>query len=76
MVLATLGENGSVLFSGQKEYRQAATSVQTSDTTGAGDAYIAAFVIKYLRSRDIPAAMEQAARAAAQTITAPRHLGV
>lgn len=74
IVLATLGKNGSVLFNGSQEFHQPATSAKTTDTTGAGDAYIAAFVIKYLRSRDIPASMEQAARAAAQTITAPRNL--
>ena len=76
MILATLGKNGSILFSGQKEYRQAATSIKTADATGAGDAYITAFVIKYLQIKNIPAAMSQAAQAATTAITSPRNLSV
>ena len=76
IVLVTLGKNGSILFSGQKEYHQPAISAKTSDTTGAGDVYISSFVLNYLKTKNIPQSMRLAAQAAAAAITSPRNLTV
>jgi fructokinase len=44
----TLGENGSLLVSGKEVVDHPGFSVRTIDTTGAGDAFAAGMVIKYL----------------------------
>ena len=74
MILATLGKDGSILFSGNQEFCQPAMAAKTQDTTGAGDVYISSFVVNYLTSKNIPLAMEMAAAAATQAITSPRYL--
>ena len=68
MVLATLGKNGSILFKGDQEFHQPAMVAKTQDTTGAGDAFISAFVLT--RS------LKLATRAATKAITSPRYLSV
>jgi len=66
MVLTTLGKDGSILFSGNQEFRQPAIAVKTQDTTGAGDTFISAFVLT--RS------LKLATKAATKAITSPRYL--
>jgi len=66
IVLTTLGKDGSILFSGNQEFRQPAIAVKTQDTTGAGDTFISAFVLT--RS------LKLATKAATKAITSPRYL--
>lgn len=57
LVVVTLGERGSMVFDGTTLYRQYARPITPVDTLGAGDAYMSAFAVTYLRTGDIPAAM-------------------
>jgi fructoselysine 6-kinase len=48
LAVATRGPHGAVLFEGQSWYRQAPHPVTPTDTLGAGDAFIAAFLVSYV----------------------------
>ncbi|MDZ7587609.1 MAG: carbohydrate kinase family protein [Patescibacteria group bacterium] len=67
--LVTLGSRGSQVFTKEKTYFQPAIKTKPTDTTGAGDAYLATFIIKYLQTKDIQQSMFLATQAAAQKIT-------
>lgn len=69
MVLVTLGSHGSQVFTPQKTYFQPALKTKATDTTGAGDAYLATFIISYLQTKNIQKSMFLATQAAAKTIT-------
>jgi fructoselysine 6-kinase len=69
LILATLGAHGSIIFSKDQEYFEPVVKTNVTDTTGAGDAYLANFVVRYLQTHDIPEAMREASRAAAKVIT-------
>lgn len=69
ILLALLGEKGSIAFFNGKSYQQQAIKTKVKDTNGAGDAYIAHFLISYLRKRDIPHAMFEASKAASEKIS-------
>lgn len=53
IVVMTLGEHGSMVYDGEKIYRGYAISVNVVDTLGAGDGYIAAFLVSHLRGDKI-----------------------
>lgn len=66
VVVMTFGENGSIAFDGAREYHQPALRAQVVDTLGAGDAFQAGFIVEYLKTGAIDAALSAgAARAAA-----------
>lgn len=48
MVCATRGDEGAILFDGERWYQQVPHYVEPVDTMGAGDAFITAFVCHYL----------------------------
>ncbi|RKY88572.1 carbohydrate kinase [candidate division KSB1 bacterium] len=58
LVCLTLGENGCYCQSSSERYYSPGFRIQPVDTTGAGDAFIAAFVISYLQAQPLPRAME------------------
>lgn len=65
-VVFTMGMRGAYILEQDQEYRQVAFPVEVVDTLGAGDAFIAAFLVRYLDSKgDAAAAAEYAARFAA-----------
>ncbi|MCL2072186.1 MAG: PfkB family carbohydrate kinase [Oscillospiraceae bacterium] len=67
--VATLGADGSVAFKGGEEFRCGAVEVEkVVDTTGCGDSYQGAFIVKYLTSGDISSAMRAGAESAAVTL--------
>ena len=68
-VCITLGDKGSFFYDGQQFYRQGVTKVDATDTMGAGDSYIAAFLVHYTDNGDIHSAMEAAAEYAAHNCT-------
>ncbi len=69
MALITLGNQGSQVFSPAQDYFFPAIKTQVTDTTGAGDAYLATFLINYWQSKNIPNAMAAATRIAAEKVT-------
>ena len=48
LVAATRGSHGAILFDGQSWFRQAPRRVAPTDTLGAGDAFISAFLVSYV----------------------------
>ena len=69
MILVTLGSYGSQVFTKTKTYFQPSIKTKPTDTTGAGDAYLATFIIKYLQTKNIQKSMFLATQTAAQKIT-------
>jgi sugar/nucleoside kinase (ribokinase family) len=51
LVVATLGEQGSLAVVGKREITTSGFSVQVTDTTGAGDAFRGGFVSAWLESK-------------------------
>ena len=68
VVVATRGEKGSVAFDGAAFHTQGVLPCVVKDTMGAGDSYIAGFVMEYLRGKDIPACMAAGAASSAVTL--------
>jgi D-beta-D-heptose 7-phosphate kinase/D-beta-D-heptose 1-phosphate adenosyltransferase len=68
-LITTLGSEGAT-WNGQKFK---AEPVEVADVCGAGDTFLAALAFQYLRTQDIPSAIEFATRASAITV---QHLGV
>ncbi|RLC59920.1 MAG: hypothetical protein DRI01_10820 [Chloroflexi bacterium] len=51
--IVTVGERGSFISSKKGTFRMSALPSQVKDCTGAGDAYMAGFLVEYLRTRDV-----------------------
>jgi fructoselysine 6-kinase len=75
LAAATRGPNEAILFEGQSWYRQAPRTVTPTDTLGAGDAFITAFLVAYVSGKAdadaqpaflIEGALEKAASFAAE----------
>ncbi len=66
LVLVTKGQQGSWLWDGRSIYHQEMVTVEAVDTMGAGDAYVAAFLVEYFAGKNIPAAMQCGAEYAAK----------
>jgi fructoselysine 6-kinase len=60
----TLGEHGSLAYDGANVYRQAAEPIEPLDTLGAGDAFMAGFVVSYLEHGDVGRALATGTRTA------------
>ncbi len=65
----TRGSKGSVFYDGTNFYRQGIVKVDAVDTMGAGDSFIAAFLVHYTDNGDMPAALRFAAQKAAFNCT-------
>ena len=68
-VLVTLGEKGVVVAHGGEFFHENALSVQTVDTTAAGDTFVGAFSVALTERRSIEEAVIFATHAAALTVT-------
>ena len=68
-VCITCGDKGSMLYDGHSFYLQNAVKTDAIDTMGAGDSYIAAFLVHYTDNGDIKNAMAAAAQYAAHNCT-------
>jgi sugar/nucleoside kinase (ribokinase family) len=68
LVAVKRGAEGCEAAAGAKRWRAAAPPVEAIDTTGAGDAFVAAFLAARLAGADIEPALERAAGALASTI--------
>lgn len=70
LVVATQGANGAFAFDGERLVHQAAKPTTVTDTLGAGDAFIAAFLDVFARQRELPDAMAAGAVEAAKACRA------
>ncbi len=68
LVVATLGENGSLAFDGSRFYREPGHSVEVVDTLGAGDSFIAGFMYALSDGEGIQECLQKGAWKAEQTI--------
>jgi fructoselysine 6-kinase len=66
VVVMTFGENGSRAFDGTRDHRQPALTAQVVDTLGAGDAFQAGFIVEYLKTGAVDAALFAGAVRAAE----------
>ena len=69
LIVIKRGAAGSEAAQGSRRWRVAARPVEAIDTTGAGDAFVAAFLAARLSGADIEAALERAAAAGAAAST-------
>jgi fructoselysine 6-kinase len=70
LFIATLGKKGSVVYyKGNSHNCSALTVKEVVDTTGCGDAYLAAFITSYFMNGNIKASMEKGSEAAAEILT-------
>lgn len=73
LLIVTLGGEGSLAFAGRERFKAAAVAVdKVVDTTGAGDAFAAGYLSRYLHGATVPDSLEAGANLAA---TAIEHLG-
>ncbi|WP_213619348.1 fructoselysine 6-kinase [Paenibacillus sp. J22TS3] len=68
IAVATLGENGSLAYDGERFYTYGVGEVDVVDTMGAGDSFIAGFIYGRLKGLSIEACLELGAATAAKTI--------
>jgi fructoselysine 6-kinase len=64
LVVMTMGEHGSMVYDGNKMYKGEALPVEVVDTLGAGDSYIAAFLISHIKGDTIPESIKKGHQAA------------
>ena len=69
LVLVLLGDKGSQVFTKNHQFHQPIIKTTTKDTTGAGDAYLATFVVEYLKTKNIPQSMLKATKATSRVIS-------
>ena len=69
LVLVTRGGEGATVFDGQKFYHEGIKPVKVVDTLGAGDAFVARFLVEYNAGKSIQEAMELASWTAAENCT-------
>lgn len=62
LAIATLGSRGAVAASAFRSWRVPAEQVSVVDTTGAGDSFIAGFIVAYLATGDVSEALAAGAR--------------
>lgn len=70
LVLATRGAADALLFDGSRLWRQPSPPADLIDTLGAGDAFIARFLVGLLRDEPFGVSLSAAARAASVTCSA------
>lgn len=68
IVVATRGSRGSIAFDGRKFYAEGVVPCEVVDTMGAGDSYIAGFLVSRLRGLPLGDCMKAGAENAAVTI--------
>ncbi|MBO7698942.1 MAG: ribokinase [Erysipelotrichaceae bacterium] len=67
-IVMTVGESGSYYIHNDELIHQDAYKVEAIDTTAAGDTFTGFFLASYLKDRDIPKALDLAAKASSITV--------
>ncbi|MFC4426410.1 PfkB family carbohydrate kinase [Deinococcus navajonensis] len=66
VVVVTQGAQGALALTGGRWYTQPSVPTRVTDTLGAGDAFITAFLHRWTSHADVPAALEAGAQEAAR----------
>lgn len=69
IVTATLGENGSISYDGEKFYRYGIEKAKVVNTVGAGDSYIAGFTYGIINGWEIEKCQELGAKISAEIVS-------
>ena len=72
LVIVSLGSMGSICFDGEKFYEEGIIDVDVIDTLGAGDSFIAGFIIGILSGKSISNSLKMGTIKASETI---QHFG-
>lgn len=75
LVGVTLGSRGSVFSDGRKICRHGISEAEATDTMGAGDSFIAAFLTRYVDCKNMDDALDFAAERSAHTCTVSGSFG-
>jgi fructoselysine 6-kinase len=67
--LVTLGKYGSLAWANKQSFVQSAQEVDAVDTTGAGDSFLAAFLLSLLTTGDIQQSLQKGTALAARVVT-------
>jgi fructoselysine 6-kinase len=67
IIVATRGRHGALAYDGQRLYRQGVVETTVVDTLGAGDAFIARFLVEFNRGESVEGSLALAAVSAAET---------
>ena len=67
ILVATRGSDQAIAFDGENYYYQAPDYVKAVDTMGAGDSFITAFLLHFLKNNNIAESMKEAAAFAAKS---------
>jgi fructoselysine 6-kinase len=65
LAVVTRGAEGAIAYDGDHWWAQPAVPATIVDTTGAGDSFIAGFIVSRLRGRDVSSSLEMGAQRAA-----------
>lgn len=68
LIVVTLNKNGSLAFLGNQVFRQKADKVKVVDSTGGGDAFLAGFLVEYLKSQNTQNSLKKGTEIATQAI--------
>jgi len=68
MAIVTLGKYGSIAWLNGKSFIQPAQEVKPVDTTGAGDSFLSAFLVSYLKTNDIQKSLNSGTDLASKVI--------
>ena len=73
MCLVTCGQRGAILLHGDRLWKVEAYPVPVVDTTGAGDAFAAAWLASWTQGSDVESAFRTASVAASMALRGPAH---
>lgn len=68
IVVVTMGEKGSIAYDGHKFTEYGIVKCEVVDSMGAGDSYIAGFLLGLIEGKTIAECMEKGAKSSAETI--------
>lgn len=68
LIIVTMGEHGSICYDGTRFYKYGIIPCKVVDTMGAGDSYIAGFLLGMLEGLEIEKCMEKGAKSSCVTL--------
>ncbi len=76
IAIGTRGTQSAFAYDGKNYYEQDVKAVVAKDALGAGDSFIAAFLVSYLKNQDVQRALKMATEYAAEIVMKSGSIGV